>query len=227
MPLNKSKGNMYDFITHTWNPIKGKCYHDCSYCYMTAMSKRFKMNDELRLDEKELKTKFKEDQFIFVGSSTDIFAVNVPEPWISKVLEKCEDSKSKFLFQTKNPERILRFQSRYSILESSIICTTIESNKYYDSIMGNAPEPYERALAMERISWNSRTMVTIEPVMKFDHDLFLSLIKRCPPFQVNIGADSGNNNLPEPSREDLVRLICELEKLTTVHLKTNLKRLMG
>ena len=25
---------MYEFITHTWNPIKGKCYHDCSYCYM-------------------------------------------------------------------------------------------------------------------------------------------------------------------------------------------------
>ena len=32
--LNVAKGNMYGFITHTWNPIKGHCYHQCSYCYM-------------------------------------------------------------------------------------------------------------------------------------------------------------------------------------------------
>lgn len=38
MVLNEQKGNMYNFITHTWNPIKGKCWHDCSYCYM----KKFK-----------------------------------------------------------------------------------------------------------------------------------------------------------------------------------------
>lgn len=36
MGLNKAKGNMYEFITHTWNPIKGKCPH-------------------VRFDEKELK----------------------------------------------------------------------------------------------------------------------------------------------------------------------------
>src|SRR3990167_1900105 len=30
--LNKQKGNMYGFVTHTWNPIKGKCSHNCSYC---------------------------------------------------------------------------------------------------------------------------------------------------------------------------------------------------
>lgn len=28
MGLNISKGNMYEFVTHTWNIIKGKCYHD-------------------------------------------------------------------------------------------------------------------------------------------------------------------------------------------------------
>lgn len=31
MPLNKSTGNMYKFITHTWNTIKGECPHGCSY----------------------------------------------------------------------------------------------------------------------------------------------------------------------------------------------------
>ena len=40
---------MYPWVTHTWNVIKGKCPHDCSYCYM----KRFPQG-ELRFDEKEL-----------------------------------------------------------------------------------------------------------------------------------------------------------------------------
>jgi len=34
MALVKQKGNMYEFVTHMWGPIKGKCKHNCSYCYM-------------------------------------------------------------------------------------------------------------------------------------------------------------------------------------------------
>ena len=34
MALTKSRGNMYPFVTHTWNAIKGICFHDCPYCYM-------------------------------------------------------------------------------------------------------------------------------------------------------------------------------------------------
>ena len=52
MPLNKSTGNMYDFITHTWNTIKGECPHECSYCYMSRWGKQ----PPLHFDEKELKT---------------------------------------------------------------------------------------------------------------------------------------------------------------------------
>ena len=36
--LNEQKGNMYGFVTHTWNPIKGKCFHcdcDVSVCDLT------------------------------------------------------------------------------------------------------------------------------------------------------------------------------------------------
>ena len=31
--LKKTNGNMYEFITHTWNTVAGKCPHDCKYCY--------------------------------------------------------------------------------------------------------------------------------------------------------------------------------------------------
>lgn len=34
MGLNKAKGEMYKFVTHTWNTVKGECFHNCRYCYM-------------------------------------------------------------------------------------------------------------------------------------------------------------------------------------------------
>ena len=59
--LNTQKGNMYSFVTHTWNPVKGKCPHDCAYCYM----KRFGKQSELHFDESELKTDLGFDNFIY------------------------------------------------------------------------------------------------------------------------------------------------------------------
>jgi hypothetical protein len=34
MPLKKATGNMYSWITHTWNAIRGKCGFNCSYCFV-------------------------------------------------------------------------------------------------------------------------------------------------------------------------------------------------
>ena len=39
MRLRNSKGNMYEWVTHTWNTVKGECYHNCSYCYMKRWGK--------------------------------------------------------------------------------------------------------------------------------------------------------------------------------------------
>ena len=79
MPLNKTKGNMYDFVTHTWNPIKGRCSHDCQYCYM----KRWGELPDLHLDAREMKTDLGSGNYIFVGSSTDMFAEDVSWEWIT------------------------------------------------------------------------------------------------------------------------------------------------
>ena len=49
--IKESKGNMYEFVTHTWNPIKGKCFHGCTYCYMKKMCTCLKAP---RLDAAEL-----------------------------------------------------------------------------------------------------------------------------------------------------------------------------
>ena len=65
MGLNKSKGQMYEWINFTWNTIKGACPHDCKYCFM----KQWGQLNPVRFDEKELNTDLGSGNFIFVGSS--------------------------------------------------------------------------------------------------------------------------------------------------------------
>ena len=214
MALNKSTGNMYEFITHTWNTIKGECYHDCRYCYM----KRWGKLKPVHFDEKELKTELGSGNFIFVGSSCDMFAENIPDEWINKTLDHCSKFDNKYFFQSKNPIRFYGKGLRFP--ENSRFCTTIESNRIYKEIMGKAPYPENRAFFLPINSY-----ITIEPILDFDLYEFASLIRAAEPIQVNIGADSGNHGLPEPSKEKVMELISEIQKFTTIHNKTNLKRL--
>jgi DNA repair photolyase len=224
MALNKSKGNMYPFVSHTWNPIKGKCLHDCSYCYM----KRFKLND-IHLDENEFRVDLGSMNFIFVGSSTDMFAENVPSEWILKVLDYCSKFENVYLFQSKNPARFL--EKRLLLPASNIILgTTIETNRHYENIMRNAPTTQERATYMSMI--NGTKMVTIEPIMDFDDyslraDNLFDLIEKINPSWVNIGADSKGCGLPEPPKYKIEYLIEKLKKKGyDVRIKSNLYRLM-
>lgn len=221
--LNKSKGNMYNFITHTWNPIKGKCCHDCAYCYM----KRFGEQKPIRLDEKEMKTDLGEGNFIFVGSSCDLFAQDIPNEWIDRIIQKCINSKSNFFFQTKNPSRILKHIDVEKI-KNWTFCTTIETNRYYKDIMGESAVPFERANFMNLLNiLGLKTYVTIEPIIDFDLNILVEFVQMCNPKQVNIGADSKGHNLPEPSPEKIEKLVESLEKFTRVELKDNLVRILG
>jgi hypothetical protein len=214
MGLNKSKGNMYEFITHTWNTIKGECSHDCSYCYM----KRWGKLKPVRFDEKELKTDLGSGNFIFVGSSNDMFGCGNVE-WMDRTLQHCRKFDNNYFFQSKNP---FAFTNAGLVFpEKSSFCTTIETNRFYEGIMGNTPKPHERAFHLPENSY-----ITIEPIMDFDLNEFVSLLKVAKPKQVNIGADTGGNKLPEPSKEKVLQLIEELKKFTIIHNKKNLKRLL-
>ena len=217
--LNKSKGNMYSFINYTWNVIKGSCFHDCVYCYM----KRWGNQKPVRFDEKELKTDLGKDNFIFVGSSCDMFADNIPDEWIKKTLKHMEQFDNKYLLQTKNPDRILNFIDACVISDKCVVCTTLESDMFYPDIMGKSPHPMQRSIAMQEISECVETYVTIEPLMDFNLEHFVTMIKRCKPKQVNIGMNTSHIKLPEPPKEKVLQLIAELEKFTIVHKKNNLK----
>lgn len=218
MGLNESKGNMYDFVTHTWNTVKGKCPHDCSYCYM----KRWGEQKAPRFDRKEMKADLGVGNFIFVGSSCDMWAKDIPASWISVTLDHCKRYDNSYLFQSKNPELPAMCAPLLPI--KSILCTTIETNRVYSYIMGNTPTPMQRADGLRMFP--GQKYVTIEPIIDFDLEPMVELIKICNPEQVNIGADSGNNGLPEPPIEKVLELVDRLKAFTTIAKKKNLDRLI-
>ncbi len=214
MSFRKSVGNMYPWVTHTWNVIKGKCPHDCSYCYM----KRFPQG-ELRFDEKEMKRNLGEDNFIFVGSSCDMWADNIPGKWIAEILGRCyQYPENKYLFQSKNPARFVK--SKDWCPPYIMFATTIESD--IDYALTIAPTVMSRADAISKISGG---IVTIEPILDFNLGGFVKLIKYANPKWINIGADSKDHNLPEPSWGKVQDLISALKEFTEVKVKSNLERL--
>ena len=218
MKLNPTKGNMYDFITHTGNAIKGACEYDCYYCYM----KRWGKLNPPRLDRGEFVHPLPYGKFIWVGSSIDMFAPGIPKGWIDAVLQYCYTFNNEYFWQSKNPEAFMN--PEFVFPELSVFCTTIETNRYYPKHMGIAPYPEQRAEWMNKL--HEVKYVTIEPIIDFDVDELFELIVMCKPEQVNIGADSGGNKLPEPSRAKIMALIDALSGFTTIHRKTNLKRLL-
>lgn len=211
---------MYPFVTHTWNVIKGKCPHDCSYCYM----KRFKQSP-LHFDEKELKTDLGEDNFIFVGSSCDMWAWKIEGTDIYRILEHCKKyPQNTYLLQSKNPRRFENFYKLFP--EKTVLGTTLESNREYPEIYRNAPSTKDRYFSIEKISNEQIVMVTIEPILDFDLNPFIEMLYYIKPSWINIGADSKGHNLPEPPAEKIKIFIEELKGFTQVKIKKNLERIM-
>lgn len=229
--LNVAKGNMYGFITHTWNPIKGCCYHQCSYCYMNNLLTP-KYQCPPVLVEYEFSKDLNEGTRIFVGSCIDMFAENVPDEWILRVLNHCAgfndqragQKKIVYLFQSKNPSRFLQFLD-HRVFKHAIIGTTIETNRYYPEIMVNSPKIEDRGNAMKIIAEKGYyTMITAEPLLAFDKTEFVEIIKQCTPRFVNIGRESIRKiKVPEPTSTQVKELVAELREITKVIIKNNAK----
>ena len=233
MGLTKNKqdtGNMYEFVTLMYSPIRGKCKHECTYCYVVDTAKRYHAPlKDLFLDENDLKKNLQKDpkkkETVFVCYTCDLFADDVPAEWIKKVLAHlCEYPKNRYLLQTKNPKRMMWFMDDFP--PDVLLGTTIETNRttYYES---KAPTFTERATWLGELSaCGYETMVTIEPLMDFDLEPLVDLIVTANPVWVNVGADSKSHDLPEPAPEKVKALIDALKEKTDVELKRNIDRIL-
>jgi len=173
MPLKKSKGNMYNWVTNQHAHLGGSCLHDCSYCYVK--SNIYKRNPDfvkrysgfIRLIEKEFDTNYGKGKTIFIEHMNDLFAENVPDEFIVRILEHCKKwPENIYVYQTKNPARYFKFLNL--IPKNSILGTTIETNRDMSNV-SKAPSAKERYEAMKILQF--RKFVTSEPILRFDIEI--------------------------------------------------------
>jgi protein gp37 len=220
---------MFPQITKTWNPVKG-CLHQCYYprgcwAYQLATGKlkssdRYKDGFTPRLIEEELSRNFGKNQFIFVADMGDLFGNWVPAEWVVKIVEaiKRADPSNRFLFLTKNPKRYRMFTHVFP--PNVVLGATIETNRNLRSLgITSAPDPIERYDWMRVLAWKSKA-VAIEPIIDFDLEIFVKMVRDIDPEVVWVGYDNWHCRLPEPSLKKTLALIEELEKFTCVVKKT-------
>ena len=209
----------------TWNPVKG-CLHDCTYCWAKRLAERRLRNTYKYRDgfvptffPEELKNMPK-DGFVFIVDMGDLFGYWVGREWIEQIIKATYKSKATFLFLTKNPKRYWDFDWLKAFdAKRHILGATIETNRD-TSQFSSAPFTQDRYVYMRDLDF-PRKMVSIEPIMDFDLDIFTSWIRGIKPEFVYIGYDNySGNNLPEPNLEKTQALIKALEGFTEVRIKT-------
>ena len=226
MGLSKSKGNMYKFVTHCSTHIEGRCAHDCKYCYVsgTAHARPPKYDGLIRLNEAEFNTQYGEGKTIFVEHCNDIFGPGVKDAWVRRIMAHCCTwPNNTYVFQSKNP-KFRRF--RNFLPPQSLLGVTIETNRDMTGIT-KAPAPAERVMRMQAIAgMGHHAFVTIEPILRFDLDELVQMVKSIDPVFVNIGADSKNHGLEEPTIEEVEVLASRIAELgIEVKEKHNMERL--
>lgn len=228
MSLKKSKGNMYDWVTHMHSHLGGECSHKCSYCYVqkNRFGVSLRYHGDARLLKDELKINYGVNKTIFIEHMNDMFAKNIHVQWIKDIIMHCNKyPKNQYIIQTKNPQRAFGFLDSFT--NAFMIGTTIETNRNIKSI-STAPSTIKRYDGIKRFKQAGiKTFITIEPILDFDVDILASWIIDANPDFINIGADSKYNKLPEPSSEKILKLVDELNK-NKIHIrkKINLERLL-
>lgn len=112
---NKQGEGKIDWTDFTWNPVKGRCYNDCFYCYMDGIYRRFKKLDhDPEMDRVELGGPPMGDIKVFVQSINDLFhpqMVTEHKQWIYDILAMIEKSDPQTIFQflTKFPGEYAKF----------------------------------------------------------------------------------------------------------------------
>lgn len=228
MPLRKSAGNMYPWVTHTHCHLTGKCQHECTYCYVQAMEHRFggtRYAGPVDIDEAEFKVAYGNGKTIFLEHMNDIAAPGVQDEWIERVFaHACTWPENKYVIQSKNPLRLLTGVWRFP--PHVMFGTTIETNR--DVAQYSKARPCkERATGIRAVRQDGHAVfVTVEPIMDFDVTALVTWLQMIRPAFVNIGADSKSRGLPEPSFEKVMQLVSTLaESGIEVREKRNLERL--
>jgi hypothetical protein len=210
----------------TWNPFLG-CHYECNYCkpsFQRIISNFTKLRGSdcsgclnyTPHEHPERLKKIPSAQTIFVCGNGDIVFAR-PEfvkriiAQIKRHLERCPYKQ--FYFQTRKPKCLEQYLDDFP-KDNVILITTLETNRDegYNKV-SNAPLLSKRYTEFKNLQWE-RKVVTIEPIMDFDIDIFLDWIISINPETVWIGYNSRPKSvqLDEPPIEKTKKIIDEIRK---------------
>ncbi len=212
-------------VMRTWNPFTG-CLFDCSYCWArklaeTKLKESYPNGFVPTFHPERLKVKFHPGEMVFVSDMGDIAHATPSEIYqINCIIEA--NPQTDFLIMTKAP---VIYSCSIHWSANVIQGTTIETHMWNG--FSKAPSPATRYRNIKD-SKHPRKLISIEPVMDFDLDVFTSWLLDINPWLVQIGADNYHHNLPEPSWDKVQALISNLEQAgIRVEQKGGLSRLKG
>ncbi len=239
MTIIFNKGRMFDFITHTPNPIGGcptcdgyddvghkHCSWSCSYGWCSVLKDRFryrKYEGTWRIIPHEMKNLGPED-YPFICDMIDIGDPTLPQDIILKILDWAGAQPCQVLLLTKNP----RFYRDYAphIPPNAVLGATIECDlPEVLSKVSDAPSPLTRLEEMVWVKNNlpNQRLICVEPIMNFT-PLFAGLIAKTEPSIIAVGYDSGKNSLNEPALDYTRDFIDHLDEITTATIYVKLLR---
>ena len=173
--------------------------------------------------------KIPSSEIVFVGGMGDIshcdpanFRLIIDEIHRKNRRRRKNKPEQTFYFQSKRPEYFKQFLGE--LPKNAVLLTTLETNRDegYDQI-SQAPVPSERYRQFLELAY-PRKVVTIEPVMDFDHKTFLEWIVQIKPEYVYLGFNSKPKavQLPEPTPQKFFDFIAALKQHgIQVHLKND------
>jgi glycerol-3-phosphate cytidylyltransferase-like family protein len=158
-----------------------------------------------RLDTKKMPSA----ETVFVCGNGDISFCS--QEYTESIIERVARYPERtFYFQSKRPECFSPFLTQFP--SNVILVTTLETNRNEGyKLISKAPIPSQRCEQFRKLDY-PRRVVTIEPVMDFDTEIFFSWILDIKPEYVWLGFNSHPEQvqLREPSKEKVMEFMGRL-----------------
>jgi hypothetical protein len=224
------RSNMYDGAK-TWSPFKG-CLFDCIYCRY-SFQKDAKRLQQICQTCYDYKPHFHPERLSKIPSAKIIFAcghsdLSFAEPeQIIKIIDAIKERDrpgQTFYFQSKAPACFKPFLKDFP--DNVVLLTTLETNRDegYQAI-SKAPPPSIRFEQFKALEY-PRKVLTLEPLLKFDHNVMVEMVREVNPEYVWLGINSKRRfkalqALPEPTADEFWTLHDVLSDFVEVKAKSN------